>query len=434
MDYWNIAGEALQVPTDKRIEYERIKDYNNKITTAISVDLNCNVIDHNLRLSRSILSWTLKLVKSDGTNIAATSKATLVNNAAAATWERIKLSANTIEVYSKNLVGICSTVSKLVRYSDDYSRSVASREFWYPDTAPSNESVKYKYDDTKKEVARNVNYNKGYAKRFSLTKDSKEIRISVPMCELVEFFQIDRVFRGVNFQLTLFKSNHNTSNEMLTKLATDNTDYKVIISDLEWIIPKITPNEMTEATLTETLHSNKSIKYMWQGLNAESVPQITSTSFSYTLHMPHKPVYVYIVFQSSDKYTASGNNMIFDAANVRRIEVALDHEKFEPIRCDFSTATMNYDEAYNAFIRAGYREMDTDTGTIVSKTTFASIYPIYCFDVSNMPDQTYATNPSHLLKIDAEFSASPNCKMFIVYSYDKEMLLQLSQGRIHILD
>ena len=94
MDYWNITSEPLEQPTDKRLEYERIKDYNNVITNNLSVDLNCNVIDQNLRFSRSILSWTMKIVKSDGTNIPATSSVTFVNNVSAAAWERLTLYAN----------------------------------------------------------------------------------------------------------------------------------------------------------------------------------------------------------------------------------------------------------------------------------------------------------------------------------------------------
>ena len=432
MDYWNITSEPLELPTDKRLEYERIKDYNNVITNNLSVDLNCNVIDQNLRFSRSILSWTMKIVKSDGTNIPATSSVTFVNNVSAAAWERLTLYANTKEVYSKKFIGLSSTVLKLVRYSDDYSRSVASREFWYPDTSPSLATEKYTYNDTTKKIARNVNYNKGYVSRFIQTKESKEYRVSVKTGDLVKFFQIDKVFRDVNFQFTLCISNHTTSNEMIIKPSSDTTSYKVIVSGLEWIIPKITPSDITEAQLTSTLISNKTIKYMWQGVNTQDVTEIKSTTFSYTLHLPRKPVYIYLAFQSPDRYTDSGNNMLFDTGNVRRIEVTLDHEKFEPLRCDYTPTAMNYDEAYNAFIRAGLRETDTDTGTIVTKTAFASLYPIYCFDVSHIPDQNYLTSPTHLIKIDAEFSAAPNCKLFVVYAYDKEILLQLSQGKIHV--
>lgn len=78
----------------------------------------------------------------------------------------------------------------------------------------------------------------------------------------------------------------------------------------------------------------------------------------------HKPTHMFIGFQEvSRKENQGKTNMVFINNGVKKIPTNLDWSK-----------------VYAALLSAGYKNIDVDTGTVISYSDFAKLYPIFPFD------------------------------------------------------
>ncbi len=60
--------------------------------------------------------------------------------------------------------------------------------------------------------------------------------------------------------------------------------------------------------------------------------------------------------------------MIFDHMNLSKIQVKVGNKKVpdEAYVCDFSPLSLDYSRIYTSFLSAGYKNIDVNTGTVIS--------------------------------------------------------------------
>ena len=431
--YYEIDKPSIHLSNDTRLEYEIINDVHNEFQQMGHTRLICNNTNANLRLSKSLLSFTLKIVKADGTNLTNADNVAFANNFGANTFKQVRVQINDKEICNKRYVGLTTLVDHLLNYSDDHAKSIATREGLYLDTANSTVKDKYTFVVADNAIALDATYNKGYKQRYNLSKLSHEVNVSIPLSTLVEFFQIDKVMRGVIIDLELLQ---NDIHSLLIKPQANNHNYIVTIRNLRWIIPRVYPSLLSEQYLNKALCSSNTISYEWEELNCERKDYIESTSYTTELRISQLAKYVYVIFQNNYKYTGVESNMLFDHANVRKLEVTVDSLKFPALKCSFVDTELNYEDAYNAYVDATYKELDSDCGTLINKQSFINLYPLYCFDTSNSEMNVY-DNPSdkpHFIKIECEFQEVPNVHMYVLYKCDKLINVKPTEGRITIVD
>lgn len=441
---WDINSPSIQIDPDQKHEYETIncRDHeikNEQICTLISDNKTGNMIYF---LSQFWVA--LKITKDDGADIVdPDDDVTLVNNGNNC-FLQYKLYANDKEIERKTYTGIQTQVEKLIKYSDDYSRSTATARYWYPDTSIFNGKNKYTYkgidnkiqDTTLKasefcaHITENSRFNKGYLKRYNLTKNSNLVWISIPAAEIFEFFSIRKIMRGITFKVEFEK--HRKFEDML--IGTSNSKYNVVFEKLIWKIPKYTPNLITRAQLEKKLLSQEIIKYEWEETITRRSEELKSNDFTHDIiGVNEKPKYIYIIFQKTKRYNSfKQNNMLFDHMDVREIEIEWGNEKFSAIKCDFTVGKLNYIDAYERFLEAGFKNLDVDTGTVVNLSDFASLYPIFCFDVSHHPVEVYEDRSSNNIKVKVVLGTVPN-DAFYLFSFikvDKSLELELAGGKM----
>jgi hypothetical protein len=68
--------------------------------------------------------------------------------------------------------------------------------------------------------------------------------------------------------------------------------------------------------------------------------------------------------------------MIFDKVGNKKVPD-------EAYSCDFSPIKLGYSRIYTSFLSAGYKNIDVDTGTVISYNNFAKLFPIFHFDLTS---------------------------------------------------
>lgn len=97
-----------------------------------------------------------------------------------------------------------------------------------------------------------------------------------------------------------------------------------------------------------------------------------------------------MAFQDAERFNNQEQTIhVFDHANLSRIYVEINNTQKYPekeLDVNYTAANSNYSRAYMMFQDAAMKYSDPDTGSQVSLGDFASLFPIYHFDVSHHAD------------------------------------------------
>ena len=429
-----------EFPLDENSElfaYQTIDDTQNEFNNKDEATLYCQNKSEYLKFSKSYITFRVRIRNNNNTNIAANEMVTFVNNIGVNAFKQLELYGNNKKIEDKEINGIRSLVDKLITYSDDYSKSTATSEFWFPDTSDQQEINKYNLTyaagpPISVTAAKNANYNKGFHQRWIETRQSRYVWISVKLSDLFEFFKRETIFIGIEFRIVLTK---NSVNNMIIT-TNDNGEYKIEFDRLSWRIPKYKPNDMAKDKLLSILSKSKALKYEWEETKIEFHHLVQQRSVKFDIiGITRKPKYLYLVFQSiATLNSKTANNMIFNHFNVESITVKVDDQDFPPIECNFTANDLNISQVYQNFLEAGCKDLDVDTGTVVSKRHFASLYPIFCFNLDINKNQSFEKLTNYLIKVSVNFSQNPAeaFQVYAMYKYDNELNINIENGQMFI--
>jgi hypothetical protein len=116
--------------------------------------------------------------------------------------------------------------------------------------------------------------------------------------------------------------------------------------------------------------------------------------------------------------------MIFDHMNLERLRVKLNDTKQYPeneLTCNFTPEQMDYSRVYTSFLAAGLKTHDVDTGTVVSYTDFARVYPIFHIDVSRRDMQVYETQMTTSINVQYKLRTAPtsNYHVYCIVMFER---------------
>ena len=410
---WNITEPQVQDNSIEKYDFYEIREQNVNVRDLKKYEFICKDTGNYILPSQSYLHLRFKVIKADGSDISdATDNVTVSNNGfnlfSSAEYEIDKTKIEQIDH-----LGIKTLVENLVDYSDDYSKSTASNQFWFPDTADSADRKMLNYwggdEDLEVDATTNLpklksdriksflnyirenkEFNKGYLARYILTKKSKVVSLFLPLNRIFGFCKyINRVFVGVQHTLRFTKNDVN--NAIVTS---DNGPYDVSIEHLSLFMAYAQPSLATKVQLEKILASNREMELLWlagQVYRSEVrddkdlVWKITTTQFN--------PVRLYVMFQIEQRENNPKScNMVFDHMNLKSISAVLnDNLRFpsNEYECNFEAESLDYARVYQSFLSAGYKNVDHDTGTIVSYQDFMRLYPIFHVDLSRKPENLF---------------------------------------------
>jgi hypothetical protein len=151
------------------------------------------------------------------------------------------------------------------------------------------------------------------------------------------------------------------------------------------------------------------------------------------------PIKVFACFQLGDRI--DGNQTFvkrtFDNVDVTSMRIVLNGTQQYPEReynTAFGAANDDYARVYGEFLRCGLKDHDIDQGSIVSFDTFKSLYPIFCFDLSEK--EQVLSRPENAL-IDFYWSTATHAANYYVWIFvesERKVELGATQGQMKLIN
>jgi len=451
--FYGITDPPLVNDSTVEYEYVELKEKNVTVKDLTKYEIATHNSEMWIHPRNSFLHVRGRILKDDGNAMGANDNATLTNNGFNL-FQRAKYFVEDKEIEDIENVGIATSVLNLVEFSDDYARSAAQNMWWYKDTADSTSYSRLLYDAADKTtpvkdladtaevfvnaIKTNHHFNEGFLQRLILTRNSKQVSLFLPISRLFGFCKdINRVFKGVKHEIQLEK---NSDNNIIHKIGTLN--YKFELNHLSWWIPKVVPSLVEMAKLETALASGFATELYWESAKVykSDVKSITDTEVDWSVtSFHHRPSHIFIIFQNQARHNSqSETNMIFDHMDLERLRVKLNDTKQYPdneLTCNFTPEQRDYSRVYTSFLAAGLKTHDVDTGTVVSYSDFARLFPIFHIDVSRRDTQIYETQMTTTINVQYKLRTAPtsNYHVYCIVMFERRGLLKADDRKLFVI-
>jgi len=289
---------------------------------------------------------------------------------------------------------ICNTVQNLVYYSNEYGTSIAQQQLWYPDTA-DNSNFDYTIVAGNSLFDQSENVNLGHRKRLQLLKNSRIFTVQIPLRNIFGLFKsFQEVTKGIKLGIRMVR---NSFERLLFGSA---GKIRFNAHGVKWWLPYVIPHSSILPSLNAKL--NDSSNHMVSFLDSQiyrsaktpysGIAAVVNNQLFEVRVKRQRPVKVFVCFQSAARLEANDGSQckrVFDNIGVRNMRVVLNATTQYPEReynTVFSATNDDYARVYSELIRCGLKDHDIDQGGIIDYQNFKSLYPIFCFDLTEKPE------------------------------------------------
>lgn len=384
--------------------------------------------------NKSYLEYRFQLLKTNGTAFGNGDNVSLQNNAVGL-MQRYEFLFDDKIADSVDEAQIVNTVQKCVYYSDSQSNTIASQQLWYPDT---NNTTNKDYTIVNGNSLYSLGIdtvNLGHRKRQNLLNASRTFAVHIPLKDVLGFFKsYQEVTKGIKLGVRLIRNND--SNLMM------GTAGQVKMLEVKWWIPKVKPNVTVLPQLEAKLNSGGNYYTDFidvQSYRSNRISELATNKIFQIRAKRKRPVKVFCVFQLASRHDGdhTQNKRIFDTVDVNELRLTLNGTTQYPEReykTSFTANADNYARVYSEYLRCGLKDHDIDQGSVVTFDTFKSLYPIFCFDLSERLEHSVVQDSA---LIDFYWSTGSHAADYYVWIFiESEVRAQFSTsgGQMKLLN
>lgn len=461
LDIFSPAEEDNSVSSFEYQEYlPQSGIYDDTTTTSWVID-HYNV-DRFVLPSRSYIQVEGVVAKNDNTFYAGVDNVAMVNNSGYSIFQRAQYLVDSQSVEEVNEQAVATLIKTLVNSSPDHAHSAGSATgLFMDDTTAAN---KHPYGNavitatalqfggvnaagerviTHADVNTSVaaTYNAGFEKRnkSQVTNDaSKKVTFWLPLNKMFGICRVDKVWRGLRHTLKLDRATFDNMffHDVVVNAAPVNAKFR--ISKVSWWLPSITPSLSVASALEQRLASGASIPIEYEKTQCYKSDSRTNSSSWRITTQSVKPTKVYIALQLTAKTSGTNlqwqNNMSFDTLGLTSIHMRVNGKQFpsEAIACDYAALTQNWARAYTNLLAVSGKNLDVDSGCLVNYTSFGTLYPVYCFDLTTIDDSVFGQVVD--LEVRTTLTADTAHVIYAVVESESKILLRGTAGNKMIIE
>lgn len=338
-------------------------------------------------------------------------------------------------------------VKRLKDYTRDYSTSEATNIGFYPDTSDSADRNKTLLQDdgtitattpitdvvNKLKIVKNENYNKGFKKRWELSKNSNTVTTWTPLKELFDFVaEYKKAISG--FIIRLEFQRDDSRNMIYTDAA--NPDYKVEIEDIALWVRYVDFKNGAEILYNELKLSNTDIEINWNQYEINRSSPINkyksgSDSISAT---SDEVLRLFVIPQYFDRNeNPKKNNMIFDNLDMIECWLMINRSPLPAERYTMDFGKKEYNRLYESFLESGLNNLNTETGCMVNYSDFGKLYPVIHFDLSNHVNYTTLENLRIEFNWKLEKETTKEYVFYYILEVRKKCILNMNKKEITMI-
>ena len=308
----------------------------------------------------------------DGADVAADDQNGIVNSAYSLI-KKLNVKMNGVDVYDCSEANQATNIKNLLEYSQGYSKSQGTNEFFYIDTKRHAE-----------ERAAQANYNSGFAARKLLLNAGATANAEIPLIRY-GFFESLHGELLPNSRIELKIDLESDAN--LVWQAAD--DCRVVLSKFQLIVPRIVFNADGKSLYISKYLDTRKWTYLRELVERGDSTQQKTGSFriSTAINKP-RHVFVYIINDANDE-SQTANKFLYNTFSV--VDNKVLNSCFLEVGNGKEYPEVHYrpsDEPTRVFrdvLKYVHANSDYAGDTLINRSNFGSIFPFIYFDLTKQP-------------------------------------------------
>ena len=346
--------------------------------------------------SESFLLIEGELLKNDGTRYGDGDNITITNNGMMYLFKRIRYDLAEKEIESVQNVGQATTMLGLLKYLDDFSKSLGLNQLWFKDTNPDADTDP------------NLGFNLRLEYIIQKPNPKGAFSFRIPLKHIFGFCEdYNKIIYGVKQTLTLTRDNDNNS----IFRAADVDAGRIRLDRISWYMPKIIPADKEKMEIFKIIEKKEKLPVAYRMIQCATA-QITETpSLNWWLSAktsPEVPRFIIVGFQAGKNNNQQANPALFDNVNVKSIHCTLNSVRYPKTDYKISFPRYQFSRVYGdaALFRTKFFNMNE----LISNANFTpaeykDLYTLFVFDVSKQSDRLqYSTTD---IQINVDFEPNP---------------------------
>ena len=308
---------------------------------------------------------------------------TLINNGIMYLFSDVRyhLASHEIEVLQNP--GHATTMLRLLKYPDDFTKSQGLNQLWLPDTNIDNNNEANKVD------------NLGYKKRHEYiiqTSDPKgTFSFKIPLKHFLGFCEdYKKILYGMQQRLTLTRTNND--NAIFRTAATDAGTVR--LDKIRWFMPHVIPSDAYRLQLDKIIEKKEKLPVGYRMLQCDT-SQVPTNQKSFTWRLgvkssPDIPRFIIVGFQSDKNNNQEQNPAIFDHLYIRNIYVTLNAKRYPDTDYDNDFNKNQYSRIYgdaSSFRKKIFNMDELVSNSGINPPDYKSLFPLYVFDVTKQSEK-----------------------------------------------
>lgn len=206
-------------------------------------------------------------------------------------------------------------------------------------------------------------------------------------------------------------------------LKTGDAAPTIKLSEIQWVMPHVTPSDSEKLTLQKLLLQNKMLQIAFRSFELHelpSFPQTTKHTWAVkTSNQLEKPRYVIFGFQTGRNETETKRTDQFDHCQLKNLRVYLnsDYYPYNDLNLDFDTNDVS--KAFDMFLRFTESYYKTASVTPVHRKEFITKYPLIVIDMSKQVESVKEGVVDIKLEIETKENVPEHTTAYCLIIHDK---------------
>ena len=352
-----------------------------------------------------------------GANIAANDHNGIVNSAFSLI-KKLNVKMNGVDVYDCTDANQATNIKNLLEYSQGYSKSQATNEFFYIDTSRSAE-----------ERSAQATYNSGFAARKLLLNAGATLNAEIPLNRYGFFESLHGELlpnSRIEFNIDL------DSDANVIWQAAD--DCRLILLKFQLIIPRIVFNSRGKSLYMDKYLDTRKWTYLRELVERGNSTQQQTASFRISTGI-NKPrhVFVFILNDANDE-SQTANKFLYNTFNVANdqklnschLEVGNGKEYPE---VHYKPAT-EPTRVFRDVLKYVHGNSRYNGSTLINRANFNSIFPFVYFDLTKQPTDIKDGVTKLTFKYTLSGGANADYSVYALVLYEQDVEMRKTDGKL----
>ena len=402
------------VITDESIsEYEHL-EYNPIVGTNLNdggdITITIELQDVFSHPSESFLLIEGELTKNDDTRYDDPDVVTLTNNGMMYLFKRIRYDLAEKVIETIQHPGQTTTMLGLLKYPDDFSKSLGLNQLWFKDTNSEADKVS----------------NLGFRVRqdYIIQRPDPKGTFSfrIPLKHIFGFCEdYNKIIYRMKQTLTLTRDNDN--NAIFRDNGVDAG--KVTLNKISWYMPKLILADKEKKEIFKIIEKKEKLAAAYRMIQCATAQTTQTPSFNWRLSAktsPEVPRCIVVGFQAGKNNSQIANPAVFDNVNVKSIHCTLNSVGYPKTDYKISFPRFQFSRVYGD--AASFRTKFFNMNELISNPNFTpaeynDLYPLFVFDVSKQSERLQYSTTDIQINIDFEPNPPANTIGYAVLLSDR---------------